>query len=284
MHILTFDIEDWFHLLEHPGVRHEAQWDQLERRLPAMVDRLLDLLDQHEQRASFFCLGWVARQMPVVIRRIVERGHEIGSHSDVHSLLFEQSRDQFRAELRLSRDVLEQAAGRPVVMFRAPGFSLVPGCEWAFAILAEEGFAIDCSIFPAGRAHGGFRSFPFDRPGWVDTAAGPVKEFPMTVGRLFGQPVVFSGGGYFRLLPLPVLHHLWKRSSYTMSYFHPRDFEPDQPVLGGLGPLRRFKSYFGLGRAEAKLRAILAGHRFVSVGQADRAIDWAAAPRTRFGG
>ena len=93
--------------------------------------------------------------------------------------------------------------------------------------------------------------------------------------------MVFSGGGYFRLLPLPLLQSLWRRSGYTMTYFHPRDFEADQPYLPGLGPVRRFKSYYGLGRAEAKLRTILREFPFESVAAAERQVDWAAAPVVR---
>lgn len=103
----------------------------------------------------------------------------------------------------------------------------------------------------------------------------------MNTAVLAGQRLVFSGGGYFRLLPLAVLQRLWRRSGYTMTYFHPRDFEPDQPYLPGLGPMRRFKSYYGLGRAEAKLRAILREFPFESVAAAETKVDWAAAPLVR---
>ena len=100
----------------------------------------------------------------------------------------------------------------------------------------------------------------------------------MNTAVLAGQRLVFSGGGYFRLLPMPVLRQLWRRSDYTMTYFHPRDFEPDQPYLPGLGPLRRFKSYYGLRGAEAKLRAILSEFPFESVASAEKKVDWSAAP------
>jgi hypothetical protein len=193
-------------------------------------------------------------------------------------LIFEQSRQEFRDELRRSRDSLEQVVGKRVRAFRAPGFSLVERCSWAFDILVAEGFEVDCSIFPAKRAHGGFPDFGSARPLRIRTASGDLKEFPMNTAVLAGQRLVFSGGGYFRLLPMPVLRQLWRRSDYTMTYFHPRDFEPDQPYLPGLGPLRRFKSYYGLRGAEAKLRAILREFPFESVASAEKKIDWSAAP------
>jgi peptidoglycan-N-acetylglucosamine deacetylase len=164
MNILSFDIEEWFHLLEHDAVRHESSWGSFERKLPRMLGRILDLLDETGAKATFFCLGWVAREYPQLIRKIDAAGHEIGSHSDLHTLIFEQSRDEFREELRRSKESLEQAAGKRVRAFRAPGFSLVPSCSWAFDVLVEEGFEVDCSIFPAHRAHGGFPDFGTAKP------------------------------------------------------------------------------------------------------------------------
>ncbi|MEO5640432.1 MAG: polysaccharide deacetylase family protein [Sphingomicrobium sp.] len=278
MHILSFDIEDWFHLLEHDEVRGEASWAKLERKLPVMVARILDLLDETGRKATFFCLSWVAREFPELIREIDRRGHEIGSHSDVHSLIFEQSPAQFASELARSKALLEQVSGKPVTVYRAPGFSLVERSRWAFNELVAQGFEIDCSIFPASRAHGGFPSFPYEGPGWVETGNGRIKEMPMSAARIAGRRLVFSGGGYFRLLPLPVLRRLWRASRYTMTYFHPRDFEPDQPMMAGLSAARRFKSYYGLGSAEAKLRAILTDYDFVSVTAAAAKVDWGMAP------
>jgi polysaccharide deacetylase family protein (PEP-CTERM system associated) len=278
MHILSFDIEEWFHLLDHDAVRHETSWSSFDRKLPRMLDRILSMLEESGATATFFCLGWVAREYPQLIRKIDDAGHEIGSHSDLHTLIFEQSRGEFRDELRRSKDSLEQVSGKRIRAFRAPGFSLVPRCAWAFDILAEEGFEVDCSIFPAHRAHGGFPAFGAAGPLRIRTRSGELREFPMNVASVARQRLVFSGGGYFRLLPLRMLQGLWRRSDYTMTYFHPRDFEPDQPVLPGLGPFRRFKSYYGLAQSEAKLRAILDEFAFDSVAAAEKKIDWASTP------
>lgn len=281
MNILSFDIEEWFHLLEHDEVRGEKSWAGLQRKLPQMLARILALLEETGTKATFFCLGWVAREYPELIREIDRGGHEIGSHSDLHTLIFEQTPEEFRAELRRSKQSLEQLMGKAVRAYRAPGFSLVPSCAWAFEVLVEEGFEVDCSIFPAPRAHGGFPNFASARPLRIETPAGQLKEFPMNTARIGRWRMVFSGGGYFRLLPLPLLQRLWRRSSYTMTYFHPRDFEPDQPLIDGLGPLRRFKSYYGVGRAEEKLRKILEEFPFESVHAAEERINWAEVPVIR---
>ena len=59
-----------------------------------------------------------------------------------------------------------------------------------------------------------------------------------------------------------------------MTYFHPRDFDVGQPVLKGLSPFRKFKSYIGISSCEGKLRYLLKNYQFCTVGEAQRSIDW----------
>ena len=59
-----------------------------------------------------------------------------------------------------------------------------------------------------------------------------------------------------------------------MTYFHPRDFDPEQPILPGLNFTRRFKSYFGLSRPYNKLEYILNKHKFINVDIAVHKINW----------
>lgn len=279
MHVLTFDIEDWFHILDNPSTRSETDWARYEPRLARNVDRILEALERHGRTATFFCLGWVARRHPGVLRRICAHGHEIGSHSDMHQLVYQQTRAEFADDLERSLDVLAQATGRRVRLYRAPGFSIVAGCEWAFETMVEAGIEVDCSVFPATRTHGGLPGCGVQGPSVLDTAAGPLRLMPINVARLFGCDVVFSGGGYFRLCPLPLLERLFANSDYAVAYFHPRDFDPGQPVLAGLPLRRRFKSYVGLSGAMSKLERLLACFDFVDVTTAEARIDWNALPR-----
>ena len=79
-----------------------------------MVDntiRLLDLFDRHQVKGTFFVLGWVAQQRPDLVREIHRRGHEVGSHSYWHRLIYTLSPSEFREDLRRSRDVLEEIVG-----------------------------------------------------------------------------------------------------------------------------------------------------------------------------
>ena len=75
----------------------------------------------------------------------------------------------------------------------------------------------------------------------------------MNTASLLGQKFVFSGGGYFRLLPEWYLKKLFKSQDYVMTYFHPRDFDAGQPMIPGLTRFRKFKSYTGLSKTFSKL-------------------------------
>lgn len=278
MRILTFDIEDWFHILDNSSTRAEGDWTQYASRIERNVEHILEVLGRHKQKATFFCLGWVARRHPKVLQIICEEGHELGSHSDSHQLVYEQKREEFEADLRRSIDAIEQSSGRKIRAYRAPGFSIIQGCEWAFEALAEAGIEIDCSVFPARRSHGGLPEWNLAGPATLITASGPLKLLPLNTVRFLGRSLVFSGGGYFRLCPAPVLEGLFARQPYVMTYFHPRDFDPGQPTLTGLSPARRFKAYVGLKTAASKLERLLSRFQFHDIASADRDTDWQSAP------
>lgn len=274
MNILTFDIEEWFHILDNDSTRSPYEWEGYEERIHANVDRILELLDRHGQKATFFVLGWIASEYPGVVRRIDREGHQIGSHSDLHQLCYEMSREDFISNTRRSIEKLEDLTGKKVTCYRAPGFSIKYENRWALECLLELGIETDCSIFPTRRAHGGFEEFGTARPSVVEIDGMRLKEFPINTLKLLGRPLVFSGGGYFRLIPYPLLRRLSERSDYVMTYFHPRDFDPGQPVIPELGYVRRFKSYYGLDSAYDKLDRWLGEAEFTDLETADRMVNW----------
>lgn len=277
MKILTFDIEEWFHILDHSSTATEFEWNSFDARIHVNVDAILDLLATAGQKATFFCLGWIARRYPDVIIKIASSGHEIASHSDMHQLVYGQSRAAFRSDVERSLFSLEDLIGEKIRTYRAPGFSITPSSSWAFETLAELGIEIDSSIFPAQRGHGGYPSFGTAQPSLIRAGGATLKEFPINLYSCCGAHIVFSGGGYFRLLPYPIVRHLMQRSSYVMTYFHPRDIDIAQPVLRGLPVKRYFKTYYGLKYTLRKLEKLLADFRFSDMRTADGQIDWESA-------
>jgi len=274
MNILTFDIEEWFHIIDVPSAKDENQWDKFEVRIHKNVDRILDLLKKKNQKATFFCLGWVGKKHPEIIKKIDKNGHEIASHSNLHKPVYRMNKKEFKKDTEISIKLLEDITGKKIRIYRAPSFSFKEENKWAFEILIELGITIDASVFPAKRSHGGFENFGEANPCRIDINGHRIKEFPINVISILGKNIIFSGGGYFRLLPYPLIKIFMQKSNYVMTYFHPRDFDPNQPILDGCSRIRKFKSYYGLDKSFQKLEKLLNDFEFIDINQADKNINW----------
>ena len=274
MNILTFDIEEWFHILNNPSTDNESSWGSYEYRLNSNLERILSLLSNSNNVATFFCLGWVARKYPEIIERIALEGHEIGTHSNAHQLIYRHDRNFFKNDLETSIKTLEDIIGVKVKSYRAPGFSLITETLWVYEELALQGIEYDCSIFLGNHSHGGrIKEFGV-KPSIINVNGAVIKEFPINSINLISKEVAFSGGGYFRFLPYPLIKLLMQRSEYIMTYFHPRDFDSLQPMIPGLSSFRKFKSYYGLKGAFSKAEKFVDDFDFVSLCHADRIVDW----------
>lgn len=296
MNILTFDVEEWFHLLDFDDTRTEDKWLSYPVRIHENVDRILDILDRTDTKATFFIIGWVAKTYPEVVKKIAAK-YQIGTHTMNHQLVWQQTPEQFREDVDSSIRLLQDITGQPIECFRAPGFSIRESEPWAFDILSELGIKYDCSVFPAHHAHGGMASYGEAVPSLIRHNGVEMKEFPVTTKEMMGKPIIFSGGGYFRLVPYWLLHKwsceaaerqvtpvminedMSRKAGYLLSYIHPRDLDGGQPMLEGLPLARKFKSYVGLKQAPEKLRQYLKDFKFVDVQTASDMIAWDRVPR-----
>jgi len=274
MNILTFDIEEWFHILDNDSTKTEIDWAGYESRICANMDRIFQLLDDYNVKATFFCLGWIAKKHPEIIKRIDALGYEIGSHSNMHQLAYEMNQKEFDEDLKKSIVEIENLIGKKVEYYRAPGFSIKESNLWTLESLSEHGVVADSSIFPASRAHGGIENFSETSPCLISYNGLKIKEFPINTMNFLGKRMIFSGGGYFRLLPYSLIRQESRKAKYIMTYFHPRDFDYDQPIINGLGMFRKFKSYYGLKKCEPKLRRWLSNFEFTDLSTAIGEIDW----------
>lgn len=275
MKILTFDIEEWFHC---DFVSGDFSWQKYEVRIHDGVDRILDSLQQQGTKATFFCLGWIAREYPEVIRKIHSMGHEIGSHSDVHELATRFDRNTFAEDTRRSVCSIEDVLGEKVRIYRAPAFSITENNLWAFDILAENGIEYDCTVFPAAHDYGGFPSFGSGNVSIIRSENHSIREFPISPANVMGRNLVYSGGGFFRLLPYWFIRKQFQKADYVMTYFHPRDFDTRQPMLEHLPKMRKFKSYYGLDSAFSKFESLMNEFTFDTVLSAAQKIDWNNVP------
>ncbi len=265
---LTVDVEEYYHAEGVARALGPRPRPPLPSRVVRSTERLLDLFDRHRARATFFTLGVVAQRHPALVRRIVERGHELASHGWDHTPVYELGAEGFRRDLRRARHALEQAAGRAVRGYRAPTYSIRRDTPWALPILCEEGFAYDSSVHPIAHDRYGFPGAP--RFPHVAAVADGVElwEVPVGTARFAGRNLPV-GGGFFRVLPLALIRagiasvSRRERRPFLL-YVHPWEFDPGQPRVA-LPRLAYFRHYVGLAGAEAKLAAVLAEFPFTSV-------------------
>jgi polysaccharide deacetylase family protein (PEP-CTERM system associated) len=265
----TVDVEDYYHVSAADSTIGRSSWGSLESRVVLNTRRLLEILAANEVRGTFFLLGWVAEKYPDLVRDIVSAGHEPGSHSYWHRLVYETRPTEFREDLRRSIGVIEDAAGVRVNRYRAPSFSITHQSLWALEILVEEGIEVDSSVFPVRHDRYGI---PGARPmiHTLNTSAGPLIEFPPTTARLARVTLPVGGGGYFRLYPYRMTSYLLSRINRAerrpfMFYCHPWEIDPSQPRMKLSSPLSQFRHNVNLATTEQKLNHLLKDFRFGSI-------------------
>lgn len=279
MNILTFDIEEWSFEKEYQGGQKEKY-----SKFNHLLDHILELLNMHDTKATFFCLGKIAVDFPHVVKKIAAHGHEIGSHSHAHKWVNKMTPEEFREDTRQAVDALENLIGKKVKSFRAPAFSIGESNKWAFEILSEFGIENDASIFPGPRDFGGFPNFTEQEPCIIECNGIRINEFPIPLYYLpvLNKHIAYSGGGYFRLLPLCFVKKLMKSSSYNMCYFHIDDMLKENNKLKSKkeyeeyfkepGTFKnRFKRYLksNIGRSKAltNLDELIADFKFQSIAE-----------------
>lgn len=262
--ILTIDVEDWFHLLEHRMIPERHRWDALPSRVEQNFLRLLDLLESHQARSTCFFLGWVAARFPHLVKEAARRGHDVASHGMDHKRPVEMTRTELELDLRSSKAMLEDISGKKVEGYRAAGFALPDDTRPFFEMLAQSGYRYDSSIFPARHRHGGQPHAELG-PRTISTPSGPVTEFPISVLPVLGRRWCLFGGGYFRVAPFALVrrgaHSVLHSGRPLVLYLHPREIDPGQPRLP-LGFTRGLRAYVNLHRTEPKLNQLLGEFSF----------------------
>jgi polysaccharide deacetylase family protein (PEP-CTERM system associated) len=267
-HFFTVDVEEHFQVSAFEGVVSRDDWSRFESRVGRNVATLLDLLASHRATGTFFVLGWVAEHQPQVVRAIADAGHEIASHGQDHRRVTHQTPAEFRSSVRQAKAVLEDITGVEVGGFRAPSFSIVPGREWAFDVLLEEGYRYDSSLFPIRRPGGYGYAAARRTPHWIERPAGRILELPLTTLRRAGVNLPASGGAYFRIFPYGLTRAAIKQCAATglpaMFYLHPWEVDPEQPRIRG-SLTARVRHYTGLRRTVDRLTRLLREFRFTRI-------------------
>jgi polysaccharide deacetylase family protein (PEP-CTERM system associated) len=265
---MSVDVEDYFHVSAFEGIVSRSQWPGMESRVVANTRRLLDLFDEYRVKSTFFVLGWVAERHRGLVREVVERGHELASHGYEHRLIYDQTPDAFRDDVRRAKGLLEETGGVAVHGYRAPSFSVTERSLWALDVLVEEGHTYDASIFPIRHDRYGIPDSP-RHPHPIRRQGGTLMEVPGSTVAFGRANLPVAGGGYFRILP-----YRWTRwgiarlnrheQRAAVFYIHPWEIDPDQPRLPAKG-LSRFRHYRNLDKTETRLRALLSDFTFGTV-------------------
>ncbi len=267
---MSIDVEDYFQVSAFDGIVERSSWDRMESRVVANTERLLAMFDEFHVRSTFFVLGWVAERYPQLVRTIADAGHEIASHGYEHRLIYDQTPQAFRDDVRRAKEILEDSSGQRVTGYRAPSYSITPRSLWALDVLTEEGYEYDSSIFPIRHDRYGI-PVSGRQPYSVNRKGMSIIEVPGSTTRFASMNLPIAGGGYFRLLPywwtkwgIARLNRLERRPA--VFYLHPWEVDPDQPRLPA-GRLSRLRHYRNLEHTADRLRQLLTDFRFGAVDQ-----------------
>ena len=258
---LSVDVEDYFQVWAFSSIISRASWDGFSLRVGDTTRRCLDLFDAHGTKATFFTLGWVAERDPELVKEIVGRGHELGSHGYDHTKVNQQTRDEFFTDVTKTKILLEDISGVEVKGYRAAGFSIGRDTPWAHETLAQAGHTYSSSTHPIAHDHYGDKGAP--RSPYRPLNNAPLIEAPVATTNIFGKRVSAAGGGWFRAAPLGLSQYLLSKAAQSLEgpaifYFHPWEIDPDQPRMKRAPLKSKFRHYLNLGRMEGKLAKTLA--------------------------
>ncbi len=266
--ILTFDIEDWY----HPNLANKEALAKLEMedRVVEPTLRILNMLDDTENFATFFVLGDIAEKFPDLILEIVNRGHEVGSHGYRHNLVYNYTKIQFETDIKKSVSVLETAINKKIVGYRAPSWSFNEKTPWAWDVLHDNGFLYDSSMYPFKTFLYGCNESPRFKYKKELQNGKTFTELPPSVVECFGKRLPFSGGFFFRVSP--ALYVNWcirrinKLGKPTVVYLHPWEIDVEQPRVD-VSTKDNFILYANLHKTEKKLQTLLRRHSFISIAE-----------------
>lgn len=219
--VISFDVEDW----------PQSTWDHtlpITDRAADNTRRVLRLLRETKVRATMFVLGKLAERFPQVVKEIQADGHEVACHGHGHFKITQQSPDEFLADVRDAKDLLEQITGEPVKGYRAPDFSVVRSTLWALDALAEAGFEYDSSIVPAQLPQYGIAGWPVLPTRVRLNQGGSILEAPLATFQALGKNLPVGGGGYHRLLPGFASRYFARKVMSVapfVFYCHPYEFD-----------------------------------------------------------
>ncbi|MEB0012014.1 DUF3473 domain-containing protein [Glaciimonas sp. Gout2] len=256
---MTIDVEDYFQVSAFASTIPRDSWPSISCRVERNIDLILTILNDHNIKATFFTLGWIAERYPAMVKRLVDSGHELASHGYGHRRASDQDAGAFLSDITRSKKVLEDIGGQPVLGYRAPSFSIANGNLWALDLLHDAGYRYSSSIYPVKHDHYGMPDAP--RFAFYPNGKDGLLELPISTVRAFNRNFPAGGGGFFRFFPYAMSRWLLRQvnsqdQQSAIFYFHPWELDPAQPRQRGIGLKTHFRHYVNLHRTEARINAL----------------------------
>lgn len=269
LNAMTVDVEDYFQVSAFEDAITRESWNSIPLRVGDNTNRLLDLFAEHEVKATFFVLAWVAKRCPRVIQRIIDEGHELASHGLAHRRLTTMSEQDFIADITESKETLEDISGQSIIGYRAPSFSINKSNTWVYSILNELGFKYSSSTYPISHDLYGVPDWPrfkYVRPEGI-------IEIPIPTLRKGNENVGIGGGGYFRLYPYWLsrrrIDRYFKEENAPYSfYFHPWEIDTRQPKVEKANLKSQFRHYININKMEKKIVKLMKEYQWGTMKQA----------------
>lgn len=270
---LTFDVEEYFQVSAFEQLITKSDWGKWESRVEYSTNLILDLLSQYNVTATFFTLGIVAEKHPQLIQRIISDGHELACHGFEHIRVNDHTAAEFFEDIARAKKTLEDISGVTVNGFRAASFSINRIDHWAFDEIIKAGFGYSSSIYPIKHDLYGIPTAP--RLPFQPVAGNDLVEIPVTTFRAGPRNFPAGGGGYFRLYPYIVTKKLISAFQKSMRapanmYFHPWEFDPDQPRPSGISTKTRFRHYVNQSKSLERLERLIKDFQWTSMEEAYR--------------
>lgn len=290
LNALSFDVEDWYHSI---GSIPFEEWDRYEDRLALNLNKILPVLEEYSIKATFFILGYVAKKTPELVKMIHKLGHEIAVHGYNHKLLYQQTPDEFREDLRKAVGVIEELIQDKVIGYRAPYWSINKQSYWALEIIRQEGLQYDSSIYPVKTHVYGMPSssrYPYriDTTGnsLIESPPSTIRrnkqvcnlpllssliEFPPSTIRLCGINLPMGGGFYFRAFPYQLtkwgLSRINNGGNPVLICLHPPEFDPMKPKFKMRSFGEDILHYYNLSTTLEKFNQLVQGFKFGTIKQ-----------------
>ncbi len=272
---ISIDWEDFGQLFGkyHYGSITEPVSGAIERQTKI----ILDLLDETENKATFFILGMLANYRKELVKEIAYRGHEIALHGQNHEAMFMLKPEHAKKDILTSQKIVTDIIGAPVFGYRAPFFSIVKENLYLLEILAESGLIYDSSIFPIKLPRYGIAEFSSVNTLYSLPNGKEIVELPMTTANFINKDWPVCGGGYIRLMPSILINKIFKKLDSknidSMIYMHPYEFDtksidvtsnyPTDAIFSTIKTtMLNFRWNIFRGSITNKLRLLLMQHNF----------------------